>query len=253
MSPSYQITNEASYHKELTDFFRFFLNCDMMQIDINKATVAEIESCIQNYDPVIVNAVGTWCSWLEIGSIHSYLNDYGSISDIELLTPKGEPLILNFSQFRYKMSPRNNGPFPVFDPHNATLINTIDDEIIDPSVFFPKHKGEKILYLSSVNGVTKFNKTKTVYRFAFKKIQCPDLCEYIRQTQINVLKNFLSYSVSYPSTVVDVLGTSGSHHQHFYKTRVPEIIDFAKKVFDMEYRNIFVDKLSKIGEQGLLY
>lgn len=253
MSFHYKIVNEDNYYQELTKFFNFFLHCDMMQIDVNKATCSELESCIPNYDHGIVHAVGTWCSWLEIGGIHNYINNYGSTTtDVELLTPKGKPLVLNFSQFIYRMSPYvNNGGFCEFDNNKATLINTIDGIEIAPDLFFTKNKGKKLLYVSSVKGVTRFHKPITVYRFAFNKIQRPHLCEYIHQTQIDVLRNFLSYSVAYPCTKVEVLGTSCSHRQYFYDMPVPEVIDFAQKVFDMEYRKIFLDKLTEIEAQDI--
>lgn len=160
------IAREDEYKKQLCAHYNSILDGRLLKIDPDTANDSEISSFVTDFDKN-ESFDNNCCSWLIIGDIGNSEYMDNNFSYINLLPLNGDPIQINFSQFKYGMSAKQGHVgFTSFDSEQAVHVCTIDDSTILPESFFSNHKGEKLLYLYSFNAVTAFNRPKRCYHFA---------------------------------------------------------------------------------------
>ena len=242
------IAREDEYKNQLSAHYNSILYGRLMKINPNTANDSEISSFVTDFDKN-ESFDNNCCSWLTIGEIGSSEYMGNNFSYINLLPSTGNPIQINFSQFRYGMSAKQGHVgFTSFNPEHAVHICTIDNCTIFPETFFSAHKGEKLLYLYSFNTVTAFNRPKRCYHFALTNISSSYIRKYIRYAQIFVLKNCLSDPIAdtpYTSIKIEIEGAENSQPVYdFGKSKITN--DFALNIFEEKFRSKFIEKLQKV-------
>ena len=248
------IAREDEYRKQLFAHYNSILEGRLMKIDPNTANDSEISSFVTDFNKNELYD-NNCCSWLIIGDIgySDYMgNNYNYIN--LLPPPNGDPIQINFSQFKYGMSAKQGYEgFASFDPEQAVHICTVDDSTIIPETFFSAHKGEKLLYLYSFDTVTAFNSPKKCFRFALNNVSHFYIRRSIRDAQIAVLENYLSNpATNIPDTFIKIeiegVENSQPNYQHVTKSEITD--KFALNIFEEEFKNKFIEKLKLIKSHG---
>lgn len=250
MSIKTSIAREEEYKKQLFAHYNSILDGRLMRIDPDTANDSAVASFITDFDQN-ESYDNNCCSWLKIGDIE-YSNYNGNdFAYINLLPLNGQPIQINFSQFRYRMSARPGGivGFTSFDPKEAVHLCTIDGNGIDPESFFSAQKGKRLLYLYSFEAITAFNQSKRCFRFAFNDTSNPYIRRYIRSAQIAVLEKYLSNpstDIPVTSIKIEIEGAESSRPSYHHSVKGDIVDAFALNIFEESFRSKFLEKLRKI-------
>lgn len=239
------IAREDDYRNEIRNHFNSILKGRLLSFDLKRASDEDISKFLIDFDGKL-SFTDNSCTWLEIGEIgkDEFIRPYYFI---ELKGSKNYLLSINLSQFKYGMSLLNDG-FPSYEEDKAIHVCTVDGNQINPETFFSDHKGKKLLYLYSYPVVNKFNSVKRCFHFAYKQTDKSSLWNYIYNAQVMLLKNILDNpSRDIPGTTIRIeLGNS--QHRYEYNVTCKETNDFAIDIFNQEFKELFVNKLSDFEE-----
>ena len=239
------IAREDDYRNEIRKHFNSILNGRLLSFNLKQASDEDVSKFPIDFDGNL-SYEDNCCTWLEIGEIgkDEFIRPYYFI---ELKGSNDCLVSINLSQFKYGMSPLNDG-FPSYEEDKAIHVCTVDGNQINPETFFSEHKGKNLLYLYSYPVVNKFNSVKRCFQFAYKQIYPSSLRNYIYNAQVMLLKNILDNpSRDIPGTTLRIeFGNS----QHIYEHNVTckETNDFALEIFNQEFKELFINKLSDFEE-----
>ena len=237
------IAHEDDYRNEIRNHFNFILKGRLLSFDLKHANDEDITKFLEDFDENL-SYEDNCCTWLEIGEIgkDEFIRPYYFI---ELKGSKNYLLSINLSQFKYGMSPLNDG-FHSYEEEKAIHVCTVDGNKINPETFFSEHKGKKLLYLYSYPVVNKFNSMKRCFQFAYEQTDKSSLRNYIYNAQVMLLKNILDNpSRNIPGTTLRI-EFGNSQHRYAHNVTCKETNDFAIDIFNQEFKELFINKLSEI-------
>lgn len=235
--------DEDQYKKQLIEHYNSILHGRLMRFNTETATDEDLLSFIVPYEERNV-PFDNCCSRLEIGEIAT--GDYNAINFkfINFIGAEGNKISINLSQFLYGMSKKETNSSS-YDPNNANHKCTVDSLYIDPEQFFNGKKGQKIFYIDSFECVTLYNKTKRCYNLAYKNITPIHLKNYIRNSQINGLKEIIKNPSKYiPGAQMRVCGETKAIPL-IINVVGNEAIDIANNIFDTEFKEKFLSRLKE--------
>lgn len=131
--------------------------------------------------------------------------------------------------------------FSGFDKSKANYVCTVDNTMVNPDSFFPTRIGQKLFLIYSLPCVEKFGKIRTCYLFADKLKTPSDIRKHILFVQKRLLQDLLANpAAEAPNTIV-------KHKQGFlYGVANDTTKEFARQVFDEEYRERYQKKLDEL-------
>ena len=239
------IAREEDYKTELRKYYSDILKGRLLSLNFSDMTDEELQNSIIDYDAKDKVINNNFCSWLTIGEIGSSEYDGKHYKFIKLISGKDVVFNINFSQFKYPMSPNktNNVAFPSYDATKAEYVCSVDGQCVSPEVFFAKHQGEKMLLVYSFPAVTAFNKKKTCFLFAHSRTSLDDIREYIKYAQYHTIKDIIEYPTLYiPGTTIKIeyedVSNCSPMYSHF--TRCSTTDEFATSLFAEEFKDEFI-------------
>lgn len=240
------IAREDDYRNEIRKHFNSILNGRLLSFDLKQANDEDVFKF-----PIDFNGNLSYddncCAWLEIGEIGQSEYNGTNYSFIELKEANGNSVSINLSQFKYGMSPLNDG-FPSYDEDKAIHVSTVDGNQINPEIFFSAHKGGKLLYLYSYPVVNKFNSVKRCYLFAFKQTDPSFIRYYIHTYQLLTIKNILNNPTSdIPGTTIKIEFGENATPMCHPNVLHPVVYDFANEIFNAEFKDKFEKRLNEIS------
>ena len=241
MNIDQEIFNVEDYRQQVTNYFDSIIKGRIMQVSPNKMSRENLLSLIVDYD-ISKQKYENFMSWLTIGETQKM--EFSVKYDvINLITSNNSCLQINFSSFRYPMSLYDDGI--CFQQKKANYISSVDFNIIEPSHFFPKHIGERLLHIYNLDCVNHFHKRKICYFFAKENMSETALRNYFTIAQKNILKDVLLDPNKYaPFTTikVELEGRSSLHHNS--KCKMSE--NFVNEIFFTKYKKAFEQKLNSL-------
>ena len=246
------IVREDDYRNELRSYYNSILNGRLLNFDISSLNDDELLSSICNYNTSEKIVNNNFCTWVTIGDVGSSEYNGNYYEFIKLTSDDNAAFEINFSQFRYPMSPNKKShiAFPSYDSTKADYVCSVDGQCITPELFFAKHKGEKLLLLYSFPAVTAFNKEKTCYLFAHKNVSISDLKKYILYAQYHTVKDIVEYPTLYiPGTTIktEFLDMPNCRPMYNHFCRCDATDKFALSLFEEEFRKLFESILDKLN------
>lgn len=223
-----------------------------MSIDSDNISHRSLENFIEEFDN-LKDFEKNCVSWLKIDGV--YDNSYKGVKfrEVYLRGKNNLPLTINTAQFIYPMSPDlsttefKDMVLPRFDESNATCISTIDGHSVEPEQFFLEHKGEKLLYVYSFPAITRFDKRRRCFIFAYKNVSEQHIREHIKNSQKYILKSFLYNPFNFNIPFTCIVRKDEEYTQLFHNQQTEESTRFVQNLFDEEYRDIFKNKLKELS------
>ncbi len=241
-----KIYNEEKYRTDVRRYFDSILDGRLLNIKPEGLSHDKLLSLITDYD---INKLrfDNFCTWMEIGASQKLEYNGKSYDVINLIAADNRCLSLNYSLFRFPMSPYEGSG--VFQPEKAKYISTIDFESVDPAIYFAQHKGEKLLHIYNLECVNRYDSNQYCYYFAYSKTSESYLREYFIMAQMNMLKFILlNPDRNAPSTTISVQleGVPNSQPQLSYNTKCDMTTKIVYEIFNSEYRSKFEDLLANL-------
>lgn len=131
------IAREEDYKTELRKYYSDILKGRLLSLNFSDMTDEELQNSIIDYDAKEKVINNNFCSWLTIGEIGSSEYDGKHYKFIKLISGKDVVFNINFSQFKYPMSPNktNNVAFPSYNATKAEYVCSVDGQCVSPEVF----------------------------------------------------------------------------------------------------------------------
>lgn len=241
------IVCEDDYKKELRAYYGNLLKGRLLSINLSELTDEEIKNSITNYD-VNENIINNFCSWITIGEIGSSEYNEHNYKFVKFLSGEDSVFDINFSQFKYPMSPLNHIGCIPYDETKVKYVCSVDGKCISPEVFFAKHKEEKLLLIYSFPAITQFNTQKKCYLFAHSKISVEDIRKYIKYAQCQTIKDIVEYpALDIPETAIKIECENWSNSPRVYG-KCSTTVQFASSLFEKEFKEDFITLLNVLNQ-----
>ena len=241
------IAREDDYRNEIRNHFNSILKGRLLSFDLKRASDEDISKFLIDFDGKL-SFTDNSCTWLEIGKIVDSEYNGKPFSFVELLDGKKNALKINFSQFTYGMNKKDQTEgFCSYDPNKPSYVSLVDGSTINPSLFFLENKGRKLLYLNSFLALTAFNSVKRCYRFAFKHIELSNIRDHIYNCQESIIKDLLDNPTrDIPGTTIKIEFGGNAKPMYHHNVTGKETHDFALNIFNKEFKDAFINKLSDL-------
>ena len=240
-----RILDEVKYIRDVQNYYKSILEGRLLSINTETMNDDELlHSLPYGLTDRSLCFANNLCTWFTIGESREleFVRPYKQMC---LTYGEEKNIYINYSRFWT--------PLFLKDPHNIYFgkqsgINTIDDNQVDPQLFFESHYGEKILYIMGQEGTDQFRRNQVCFQFAFNKVSPHHIRKYILSSQLfvlsEVIKNPIGYSVLPQTTII-----SEFNGQTMYDNRIvghPVIYELVNRIYTEEFLEAFNSKYQDI-------